>query len=236
MLPDIRPPACLSALSGAMHSAAVHLRAHLHGPRLAAPSSATRLSSQLQPVSRDARTLRGAPVRALSDIVDDLQRPSLTGRWHKDRGASDAMDEACDMVALPWLFRQALVVLNTLELEDTPQYFATNLKAGGVMDVVERCALLYFFVFLILLNFTISLIPNLINSQSSGSPFTFIPPPPQHALDSQVSLERGGRGALAAGQAAWPPHRQGGPLPRHRGALHRGHLGGPLRRGVQRHV
>lgn len=80
-------------------------------------------------------------MRALEDIFDELERPpplTLTGMWHKVKEASDLMDEACDMVALPWLLRQALVVLNNLEVEDSPEYFKTNLKAGGLMDVVER--------------------------------------------------------------------------------------------------
>lgn len=105
------------------------------------------------------------------------------------------MDEACDMVALPWVLRKAIAVLNVLEvcvaagvsvggkyalqrwhyrynsgrccslldqlrqsrisllkhhptgppttsnaeqLEDAQSHFATNMKAGGVLDVVER--------------------------------------------------------------------------------------------------
>lgn len=68
----------------------------------------------------------------------DTTLTSLTGVWKKDRGASDSMDEACDMVALPWIFRKALMVLNTLEVKDTEKYFSTIMKAGGLMDVVEK--------------------------------------------------------------------------------------------------
>ena len=41
-------------------------------------------------------------------------------------------------MALPFLLRKALLLLNVLEVEDTPQHFGTRLKAGGLMDVVER--------------------------------------------------------------------------------------------------
>ncbi len=112
------------------------------------------------------------------------------------------MDDACEAVALPWLLKKAVLVLNKLEvsrmspgppaaacggggaqppdlslsvhqqrqahsfharilpaawspglpdgvgllrqLEDAPEHFATTLKAGGILDVVERypCELL----------------------------------------------------------------------------------------------
>ncbi|KAL4855955.1 hypothetical protein ACK3TF_003712 [Chlorella vulgaris] len=75
----------------------------------------------------------------LQSEIDSLQpRPSLTGRWKKCSKASDPMDEACAMVELPWLLKKAVLVLNTLELEDSDSYFKTNLKAGGVMDVIEK--------------------------------------------------------------------------------------------------
>ena len=60
------------------------------------------------------------------------------GVWKKDRAASDSMQEACDFVALPWVLRQALGLLNVLQLEDNPDTFKTVLKAGGLMDVVEK--------------------------------------------------------------------------------------------------
>ncbi|KAK9822357.1 hypothetical protein WJX81_001129 [Elliptochloris bilobata] len=62
----------------------------------------------------------------------------LTGKWRKDKEQSDPMEEACDLVELPWLLKKAVLVHNTLELEDTPEFFRTTLKAGGVLDVVER--------------------------------------------------------------------------------------------------
>lgn len=43
-------------------------------------------------------------------------QPSLTGRWRKDAAASDSADAACDMVQLPWLYRQAMKFLNVLEV------------------------------------------------------------------------------------------------------------------------
>ena len=48
------------------------------------------------------------------------------------------MDAACDAVQLGWVLRRALGLLSTLEVEDTPATFTTRIKAGGVMDVVER--------------------------------------------------------------------------------------------------
>lgn len=102
---------------------------------------ASTLSSHLQPLHRDPRSLAG--LAAPRDLAAEAGRwrgppPSLTGTWHKDRAASDSMTEACDLVALPWVFRQALGLLNTLKLMDNDAAFQTVLKAGGVMDVVER--------------------------------------------------------------------------------------------------
>lgn len=51
--------------------------------------------------------------RALAASAGDL---SLTGVWRKDQAASDPMDDACDAVQLPWVLRQALKVLTTLEV------------------------------------------------------------------------------------------------------------------------
>lgn len=64
---------------------------------------------------------------------------SVTGTWKKLPAKSDSMDEACDMVELPWVFRKALKFLNTLVLlDDRSTRFKTVLKAGGIMDVVEE--------------------------------------------------------------------------------------------------
>eukprot|EP00889_Picochlorum_renovo_P003599 jgi/Picre1/30629/NNA_005990.t1 len=64
---------------------------------------------------------------------------SVTGTWKKLPDKSDSMDEACDMVELPWVFRKALKFLNTLVLlDDRSTMFKTVLKAGGIMDVVEE--------------------------------------------------------------------------------------------------
>lgn len=54
------------------------------------------------------------------------------------QAASESMDAACDAVQLGWVLRRALGLLSTLEVEDTPATFTTRIKAGGVMDVVER--------------------------------------------------------------------------------------------------
>lgn len=54
------------------------------------------------------------------------------------QAASEPMDAACDAVQLGWVLRRALGLLSTLEVEDTPATFTTRIKAGGVMDVVER--------------------------------------------------------------------------------------------------
>ena len=54
------------------------------------------------------------------------------------QAASDPMDAACDAVQLSWVLRRALGLLSTLEVEDTADTFITRIKAGGVMDVVER--------------------------------------------------------------------------------------------------
>lgn len=62
----------------------------------------------------------------------------VSGVWRKVKEDSDPMDEACDMVALPWVLRRALRFLNVLKIEDTADSFVTVLKAGGLMDVVER--------------------------------------------------------------------------------------------------
>lgn len=134
-------PGCLGVLSVTLTSVATHLP-FIHNPYRA---TAQKLSSKLVPVTRTATSVRDFRIRSLTDAIDELQRPKpnleLTGTWRKDKAASDAMDEACDMVALPWIFRQALIVLNTLKLEDTPEHFKTVLKAGGVMDVKERYAM-----------------------------------------------------------------------------------------------
>ena len=54
----------------------------------------------------------------------------------KDKGRSDSLDEACDTIQLPWLYRKALALLNTMEVEDSEHDLTTRLKAGGIMDVV----------------------------------------------------------------------------------------------------
>lgn len=54
------------------------------------------------------------------------------------------MDAACDAVQLSWVLRRGLGLLSNLEVEDSPDTFTTRIKAGGVMDVVERYVFLIF--------------------------------------------------------------------------------------------
>jgi len=61
-----------------------------------------------------------------------------SGLWKKDTVLSDPMDGACDAVELNWVLRRALGLLNYMEINDTDESFGTTVKAGGVMDVVER--------------------------------------------------------------------------------------------------
>ncbi|PSC68224.1 poly-glutamine tract-binding [Micractinium conductrix] len=105
-------------------------------------TGAARLQRALPTLQRNPAQLRSLLVHAL-DLQTEINQleppPSLTGRWKKCKASSDPMDEACDLVALPWVLRRAIGVLNYLELEDQAEsHFATNLKAGGVLDVVER--------------------------------------------------------------------------------------------------
>ena len=54
----------------------------------------------------------------------------------KDKVRSESLDDACDLIQLPWLYRKALALLNNMEVEDTEENLRTTLKAGGIMDVV----------------------------------------------------------------------------------------------------
>ncbi|PRW45614.1 hypothetical protein C2E21_6092 [Chlorella sorokiniana] len=104
-------------------------------------SAAARLQSRLPTLQRAPQRWRELLVHAidLQKEIDTLQPPpGLTGRWRKCKESSDSMTDAFEMVELPWLFRKAVAVLNVLELEDTADHFSTTLKAGGIMDVVEK--------------------------------------------------------------------------------------------------
>ena len=46
------------------------------------------------------------------------------------------MHKVCELCQLPWIFRVALALLNTMELKDTEESLTTTLKAGGIMDMV----------------------------------------------------------------------------------------------------
>lgn len=63
---------------------------------------------------------------------------TVTGIWLKDRKRSSSMDEACDVVALPFIYRKAIRFLNKLVLVDNERGFTTVLKAGGILDVEEE--------------------------------------------------------------------------------------------------
>lgn len=101
---------------------------------------AAKLNS-LSPISRSPWLHVKATLCPKEDLIRtqvSFHPTGLTGVWRKDAEGSDSMDDACDMVALPWILRKALLVLNTLQLQETDDYFMTNLKAGGLMDVVEK--------------------------------------------------------------------------------------------------
>lgn len=113
-----------------------------------------RLSAKAGQESRSARLLRDLKPMTTESIgldvgsfkggfllkaAQQLGKTSLgiSGKWKKQPLRSDSMDEACDMVALPWVLRKALGFIKVLEIEDTPKHFKTRLKAGGVLDVLE---------------------------------------------------------------------------------------------------
>lgn len=105
------------------------------------------LSQGLAPLTRPLESAAGRPTpRALASAAASTSGSAaflgppptgLTGRWRKDKAASDSMDAACDAVALPWVLRKAVGVVKILELEDSPAHFRTRLKAGGILDIVE---------------------------------------------------------------------------------------------------
>lgn len=126
------PLAALSSLAALVGGARPRSRERL--------SPAQRLMMGLRPLRVDVtaglRTMARVPT--LQDRLDTLHpAKGLTGRWRKDADASDSMQEAVEMVALPFYLRPALGLLKTLEIEDSDAHFKTNLKAGGLMDVIE---------------------------------------------------------------------------------------------------
>ena len=93
--------------------------------------------------------------------IPDFRPDSLTGRWHKLKAESDDMRAACDAVELNRVLRMGVGLVNTLDIVDQrgggggggsgsgggggvggnggkEAYFATTLKAGGILDVRER--------------------------------------------------------------------------------------------------
>lgn len=72
------------------------------------------------------------------ELVVEQEYTTVSGTWAKDRGRSSSMDEACDLVSLPFVYRKAIGFLNRLVLVDDEGIFRTVLKAGGVLDVEEE--------------------------------------------------------------------------------------------------
>ncbi|KAK9831170.1 hypothetical protein WJX74_005878 [Apatococcus lobatus] len=95
---------------------------------------ASRLQAGLCPAARDNTKLYSSAPSAAAATAD----ATTTGTWKKSSGQSDDMKEACDMVDLSWVLRKGLKLLDTLEVNDSPERFETKIKAGGIMDVVER--------------------------------------------------------------------------------------------------
>mmetsp|Transcript_47411 Transcript_47411/g.119998 ORF Transcript_47411/g.119998 Transcript_47411/m.119998 type:complete len:232 (-) Transcript_47411:47-742(-) len=100
------------------------------------------LQKRLRPLHRrlDLISTAGAP-RTLAQAVQEnagATSASYAGLWRKNPDASDPMDAACDAVELGWVLRRAIGLLNQMQVVDTPDTFGTTIKAGGVLDVVER--------------------------------------------------------------------------------------------------
>ena len=72
------------------------------------------------------------------ELLVEQEYTTITGTWMKDRSKSSSMEEACDMVALPFIYRKAIGFLNKLVLVDDEYAFRTVLKAGGLLDVEEE--------------------------------------------------------------------------------------------------
>lgn len=81
-------------------------------------SPAARLQRRLRPISYSLGDFREAHIRAV-DVQQGIQqlakRRRLSGRWKKDKQLSEPMDEACDLVQLPWVLRQGIKIIDTLE-------------------------------------------------------------------------------------------------------------------------
>ena len=107
-------------------------------------SQASKLTSNLSDIQIGSRSFNSFIPKAL-DLAAEAENwrhpsaplPTFTGVWKKDRDVSDSMHEACELMALPWILRQALTVLNTLQLEENDETFTTIVKAGGLLDLVE---------------------------------------------------------------------------------------------------
>lgn len=102
----------------------------------AAPSSSTSSHSTTKLAALSSRDAPPPPPPA-------FRLDSLTGRWHKLKAESDDMRAACDAVELNAVLRMGVGLVNTLDIADervkgSEGYFATTLKAGGILDVRER--------------------------------------------------------------------------------------------------
>ena len=101
--------------------------------RRATSSPARRLQTTLAPLR--APEWRAQPSAASTRLACAA---GLTGRWRKDKAASQDMTAAMDAVELASPLRWAVGILSTLDVVDDSQAFATTIKAGGVLDVRER--------------------------------------------------------------------------------------------------
>ena len=64
---------------------------------------------------------------------------SVEGTWRKQPEKCSSMEQAYELVQLPWILRQAVRIVKNLEIRESEEFFETRLKAG-VMDIVERYA------------------------------------------------------------------------------------------------
>lgn len=101
---------------------------------------AAALFRRLRPLHQrlEMSSTSGVPLTLAEALKGNGSASNYAGGWRKDSEASDPMDEACDVVELGWVLRRAIGFLNYMEVVDTPEKFGTTIKAGGVLDVVER--------------------------------------------------------------------------------------------------
>lgn len=127
-----------SHLSNVLHNLHIFVRNGNRNKQRNQLSPAEKLSSRLVAIKINRSALLRSKALDLASEIDHFRTPaSLTGIWKKDRDASDGMKEACDLVALSFILRRAITLLNTFAIEDSSTHFKTTIKAGGVLDVRE---------------------------------------------------------------------------------------------------